>query len=55
MNVNNSYFGGVGIENMHYPEGACMHIEYTICDNCCIFNDVQTKGMLSPNYVYIIP
>ena len=26
---------------MHYPEGTCMHIEYTTCDNCDIFNNVQ--------------
>lgn len=38
---------------MRYPEGACMHIEYAICDNCSIFNNVQIKGMLSPNYLHI--
>lgn len=39
---------------MHYPEGARMHTEYTLCDNCRIFNNVQTKGMLSPNYLHFI-
>lgn len=44
MGVNNSLSLSlflVGVENMHYPEGTCMHIEYTTCDNCDIFNNVQ--------------
>lgn len=45
----------VGVENMQYPKEVCMPVEYTMCDYCCIFNNVQTKGMLSPNYVHIIP
>lgn len=48
-----SFFFSIEVENVHYHEGACMHIEYAICDNCSIFNNVQIKGMLSPNYLHI--
>ena len=48
MGVSNSlslslslFFFLVGVDNMHYPEGTCMHIEYTTCDSCDIFNNVQ--------------
>ena len=45
MNVINSFFFFflLGVENMHYSEGTCMYIEYTICDNCCVFNNVQRE------------
>lgn len=44
MNVINSlfFFFLVGVENMHYSEGTCMYMEYTIYDNC-VFNNVQRE------------
>lgn len=34
----------VGVENLHYPEWAYMHIGCATCDHCCTFNNVQIKA-----------
>jgi hypothetical protein len=44
---------------MHDPEGDCMQMEYTICDNCCIFNNIhsnngQTVTLLFVHYSRLI-